>query len=374
MKIVHMTTVHPRNDVRVLHKQCQTLASAGHEVSLLVADGEGDAQAGRVRIIDIGRRASRRLKRALVTGAAMYRAARRIGADVYHFHDPELLPWAALLRLGGQRVVYDAHEHLADDIMAKPYLSPRQKRLFGFTVAPLEQFLAGRMSAVVGATPSIVARFEGRAPRTVGVFNFPLEEEMKGAPGPIAGRQRQACYVGGIGIARGVRELIAAAQLCRTKIVLAGPLWDGLTVDDLSRMPGYAAVDYRGQISRQEVAALMGSSRAGIVTFLPTPYHVEALPNKIFEYMSAGIPVVASDFPFWRSLVEATGSGLCVDPCDPAAIAAAIDRIADDTAFADECGRRGSAAVAREYNWTSQGRKLAALYDALYDALGDRRG
>ena len=195
MKIVHMTTVHPRNDVRVLHKQCQTLASAGHEVSLLVADGEGDAQAGRVRIIDIGRRASRRLKRALVTGAAMYRAARRIGADVYHFHDPELLPWAALLRLGGQRVVYDAHEHLADDIMAKPYLSPRQKRLFGFTVAPLERFLAGRMSAVIGATPSIVARFEGRAPRTVGVFNFPLEEEMKGAPGPIAGRQRQ-CPVG----------------------------------------------------------------------------------------------------------------------------------------------------------------------------------
>jgi glycosyltransferase involved in cell wall biosynthesis len=124
-------------------------------------------------------------------------------------------------------------------------------------------------------------------------------------------------------------------------------------------------MNYRGVIARTEVGAVMARSRVGIVTFLPAVSHIKALPNKLFEYMSAGIPVVASDFPLWREIVEATGSGLCVNPADPAAIAAAIDRLAEDAEFGEACGRNGAQAVAGEYNWSAQAQKLLDLYQQL---------
>jgi glycosyltransferase involved in cell wall biosynthesis len=364
MKVVHMTSVHARNDVRILLKECASLQSAGHDVRLLVADGQGDGTASSVRIIDVGLRSRRRLARASLTGWRMYRAARRQRADVYHLHDPELLPWAVLLRMAGYRVVYDAHEHLADDILAKPYLSAWMMRMLVATAAPGELFMARRMSAVVAATPAILKRFSERARISVGVYNFPLEHELTRG-GAWSYRKPQACYVGGVSVSRGVRELIMAAQFARTRIVIAGPLWDGLTEQTLSSVPGWNKVSYVGSLGRQVVGELMASSRVGLVTFLPTRSHVDSMPNKLFEYMSAGIPVVASNFPLWQSVVDRTGSGLCIDPTDPQAIAEAIDRLAEDDEFAARCGRNGMRAVTETYNWNGQAAKLIALYGQL---------
>ena len=162
-----------------------------------------------------------------------------------------------------------------------------------------------------------------------------------------------------------MRELVAAAARCSTRIALAGPLWDWLTAEQAHALPGWERVSYLGVLSRHQVAELMGRSRVGIVTFLPVVNHVNALPNKLFEYMSAGIAVVASDFPLWRQIVTETGSGLCVDPRDPDAIAAAVDRLAGDTEFGAACGRNGARAVAGEFNWSAQASRLVHLYQNL---------
>jgi glycosyltransferase involved in cell wall biosynthesis len=364
MKVVHMTSVHARDDVRILLKECASLQAAGHDVGLLVADGQGDGSMRGVRITDVGLRKPRRLARALRTGANMYVAARRQRADVYHLHDPELLPWALLLRIAGHRVVYDAHEHLADDILGKPYLSTWMMRVLLATAAPSELFMARRMSAVVAATPAILERFAGRARISIGVYNFPLEHELM-RDGAWGERKAQACYVGGVSISRGITELIMAAKFARTRIVIAGPLWDGLTVERLSSIPGWNSVLYVRSLGRQAVGELMASSRVGVVTFLPTRNHVDSMPNKLFEYMSAGIPVVASNFPLWKSVIEQTGSGLCIDPTDPKAIAAAIDTLAADDELAARCGRNGVRAVTETFNWNGQASKLVALYGQL---------
>ena len=362
--VVHLTTAHARQDVRIFLKQCRTLAAAGYKVTLIVADGLGAAFVDGVHIVDVGARSGGRLGRASLTAARVFAAARRLRPHICHFHDPELMPWGLLLRLSGVRVVYDAHENVSHDMLFKHYLPGALLRPLSWVIGRCELLSARGLSAIVAATPDILERFRRLPTPSAGVYNFPLETELL-QTGNWTTRERQACYIGGISRTRGVRELVAAARHCQTRVVLAGPLWDGLTLEQAAAMPGWERVEYRGVISRREVADLMGRSRVGVVTFLSTVIHVNALPNKLFEYMSAGIPVVASDFPLWREIVSGTGAGLCVDPADPMAIAAAVDRLAGDAPFGEECGRNGARAVEGEFNWSQQARKLLELYERL---------
>jgi glycosyltransferase involved in cell wall biosynthesis len=361
VRVAHLTSVHARTDVRIFLKECRSLAAAGFEVFLIVADGQGPAVVDGVQIVDVGASSGGRVGRALRTAARVFAAARQLRPDICHFHDPELIPWGLLLRLSGAKVVYDAHEHVPYDILTKHYLRPSFRRPMSLTVGRCELLAARSLDAVVAATPQILERFSRLPTPSTGIYNFPLSEEFA-QPGSWSGRQLQACYIGGVSVNRGVREIAAAAMHCRARIVLAGPLWDGLTEEHAAALPGWSRVSYRGVIPRAEVADLMGRSRVGIVTFLPVVSHVNALPNKLFEYMSAGIPVVASDFPLWRQIVTDTGSGLCVDPRDPVAIARAVDRLAEDPEFGAACGRNGAQAVADKFNWSTQAFKLVSVY------------
>jgi hypothetical protein len=86
----------------------------------------------------------------------------------------------------------------------------------------------------------------------------------------------------------------------------------------------------------------------------------------MFEYMAAGIPVIASDFPLWRSIVMGAGCGLLVNPRDPSSIAKAISYLLTHDAEAEAMGKRGRAAVKLQYNWNTEERKLLNFYASLF--------
>jgi glycosyltransferase involved in cell wall biosynthesis len=109
----------------------------------------------------------------------------------------------------------------------------------------------------------------------------------------------------------------------------------------------------------------MKRSLAGIVTFHPLPNHLDSHPTKMFEYMSSGIPVIASDFPLWRDIIEGNQCGICVDPLDPKAIAAAIDYVVTHPQAAKAMGENGRRAVLQKYNWTVQANRLIDFYGAI---------
>lgn len=124
-------------------------------------------------------------------------------------------------------------------------------------------------------------------------------------------------------------------------------------------------IKFIGEITRKEVNELYGSARAGIVIYQPAQNHYEAQPVKMFEYMAAGLPVIASDFPFWKTIVEETGCGICVNPQDVAAVRKACLYLLNNPDKGQEMGRLGREAVVNKYSWTSEEKKLLALYESL---------
>lgn len=361
-RIVHLSSAHPRFDTRIFVKQCRSLASHGHEVALVVADGLGDACRDGVRIVDVGRPSGRR-ERMLLATRRVGRAARRLDAEVYHLHDPELIPVGLRLALCGRKVVFDAHEDVPNQLLDKPYLAPRAARLLSRAYAMLEGSALRRFGGVLAATPTIRDRLAGHNALVVDVNNYPRAEEFMG-PAPTAEARDSFCYVGSISAIRGVRELVQACALLRTpaRLALAGSFAEAELEAEVRRHPGWRRVDALGHLDRGGIAGVMGRAFAGLVTLLPTASYRDALPVKMFEYMAAGIPVIASDFPLWREIVEGSRCGLCVDPRDPAAIAAAIDHLASHPRQARDMGANGRRAVLARYNWENEEAKLIAFY------------
>jgi glycosyltransferase involved in cell wall biosynthesis len=171
-------------------------------------------------------------------------------------------------------------------------------------------------------------------------------------------------YVGGIAKIRGILELVQAMKQVRSnaRLQLAGEFSDPEDEKQARSLPGWAAVDALGHRDRQGVRDILRRVVGGLVTFLPVPNHIEAQPNKMFEYMSAGVPVIASGFPLWREIVERHECGICVDPQNPGEVARAIDYLVTHPAEAERMGRNGQQAVHERYNWSVEEANLLSFY------------
>lgn len=369
MKVCHITSVHIYNDTRVFVKECQSL-SKQYEVHLIAPNAPSEKIDG-IYVHGV-HGTDERLKRITSTVRKVYRKALNVNADVYHFHDPELIYVGLLLKKKGKKVVYDVHEDVPKQVLSKDWIPPLFKRPIGWFIKRIESYASKRFDGIITATPEISDRFQTYSSNTVTVQNFPLLKEWEGEQvSPASVKENKAVYVGFISKPRGILEMVEAiGEVNKSKAMDAGLLLGGkFTSSDLEatarNSDGWQYVDFMGWLNREQVRDAMQRARVGLVLIHPEPRYKVSYPVKLFEYMSSGIPVIASDFPLWRSIVEKSDCGLCVDPLNPIEIAEALDWFFKNPEEARRMGENGRKAVEHIYNWDPEAQKLIQLYHTL---------
>lgn len=365
--ICHITTVHSYGDVRILKKECYTLVENGYDVSLILSTANliNDE---RVRVISIGKLPTNRLLRFIIGYKRASRSALHSGAHIFHIHDPELLFLGWRLVRKGYRVIYDAHEDVPRQILSKHYLPVSVRGIVSWLTEQVENWFVHRLTGVVAATPIIASRFSKENPNTISVCNYPSLHEF---PEPTEWNQKRnhVCYVGGIFAVRGAFEMVGMLHQTIIRLNLAGTYSPESLRDKLVLLPGWKQVDELGFVGRNQISAILGSSLAGLVLLHPLQSYQESLPVKMFEYMAAGIPVIASDFSLWRTIVADQNCGVCCNPLNMKEIRSTIDYLYNNQDKAQEMGRNGRNLVVEKYNWENEAIALLSFYHRIVHTI-----
>ena len=365
IKVCHMTSVHPIEDVRIFHKECVSLAQAGFEV-YLIERGESYDKNG-VHIVGVGEMPGGRLRRMTEGARRVYEAALALDCDIYHFHDPELLPYGLKLKKKGKKVIFDSHELTKQQIRIKPYLPPLAARLASGLYAMYENHVLSEIDGVIFPCP-INGVFPLPGKKRVFLNNVPRLAELYDKYDPNAEKEPDtACTVGSLTAKRGVREMILAAHSAGCKAVLAGAITPASFEAELRQMPGSNTAEFLGRIDRDRVCEVYKRSVIGISSILNVGQYdmAENLPTKVYECMAMGLPVVLTRNAFNKKMVEKYQFGVCVDPENIDEFAAAMRDLLDHPDKAKEMGQNGRRAVKEALNWELEQEKLLELYREL---------
>lgn len=359
--VIMLTTAHAATDVRIFHKEAKTLAGAGLSVAVIGPHPKSEQVDG-VWIEALPRQKSR-LSR-LLQGWTVLRVALRLNARVFLFHDPELFGAGLVLRLLGKKVVYDCHENLPAQVLQKAWIPRPLRRPVSLGAWALEWFGSRLLSGVAVARDAVLPRFPKN--RRLPIRNFPTEEALKSAEGmPVHLRENIAIYTGGLARVRGIAELVEAFRRLRpeeAQLWLVGKFNDPVFQREiLSDLP--PNVKWLGWMEHPEVLNLYRSAKVGMSTLHPIPSHKNSQPIKLYEYLAAGIPVIASNFPDFAELLE--GCGVQVDPTDPAQIEHAVRQLLSDPARLAEMSKIGRERVLSSYCWKGEGKRLVGFCSQL---------
>lgn len=374
MRVCHLTSAHPRHDVRICEKECVTLAKNGFETYLIVNDDLEDEDYKGVHIISTGKKHSSRISRMVDGPRMVLKKALDTKADIYHFHDPELLTFSARLLKTGSKVIFDMHEDTEKQISTK-YWIPRFLRSglsFGYGVYSHRIFR--KLSGLITVTPSFVEKLRQYNSQVILVTNYPIldsdPDHKQGAPIVSDGDQPYVFFAGGIS-EQWCHESIAEAvkRVPEIKYKFAGK-GDREYIDRIVHIGG-DHVEYLGLLPHDQVSDYYCGSVAGVaLNYNYTQVGKEGtLGNtKLFEVMQSGKPVICSDFKLWREIIEENHCGICVDPDHQEELIKALRFIVDNPDQAADMGKNGARIIREKYNWNTQVQELLKFYESICES------
>lgn len=366
IKICHMTSAHRSNDIRIFEKECVSLAKKKKYKVFLVAEGDSYNRKN-VYIEGTGSVSYGRLRRMTSGAKRIYQKALELDADIYHFHDPELLPYAKKLKKKGKLVIFDSHEDVAEQIKGKQYIPKWLRTLISNVYVSYQNRVVKKLDVIISVTPHICERLQKINPRTFMVTNFPILCEVSKAK---AMKEGKVVFAGGVTDQWSHQYIIKAIEeLSGVTYDIYGKAGGPEYIQKLARLKGWEKVNYRGfqpfEVVQEEIQT------ANVAMALcqyseNTAGRYGTLGNtKLFEAMQLGVPVIATDFVLWKEIIDKYQCGIYVSPEDVKGIRKAIHYLCTDINAAKKMGMNGRQAVVKKYNWGHEERTLFQIYQML---------
>ena len=371
MRICHISTVHPSNDVRIFYRECSCLIKAGFEVHLVISENESTVRKG-VHIHAIRQVKSKLLRMLFMPWVAM-RKALQTKSSIYHYHDPELLFMGFVLRWAfGKKVVFDIHESIPRQIMGKPWLPKWSRKPVAIFYKFVERIFTNGQALVLANLRSV----PDYPPSAYVVRNYPLlDEELIAEVGSETKNLEEPSliYLGGVWESRGAllyvelaKRLLERGHSFRMQII--GPYTEKLGKELKSKIEKSHLQDkvlLTGRLDWVKAMKLVSQATIGMCLLLPIPNYDVILSTKILEYMMVGTPVLASNFEHWRSYVEGERTGMMADPANIDEVIEVCEKMLSNPGELTAMGKRGMEAVRTKYNWDTEFKVLLKCYEKL---------
>ncbi|MEZ4924183.1 MAG: glycosyltransferase [Crocinitomicaceae bacterium] len=359
--ICHLSSVHHSYDSRVFDKECVSLAKNGFKVTLIIIHDKSEQIEG-VSIVPFKKYRSRFL-RALFSPWVMLPKALKTKADLFHFHDPELMPLAIILKIFRKKVVMDVHDDVIDFMGNKKYLPSIFRYPIGYSYRFLQVITTKIIDAVVTATPHIAESFPSK--KTTVVQNFPSTNDFQGITTiPYEQRNNIIIYSGLLHENTGFKSIVESSKLLPEGAIIQiiGKIYPTSLKKELESCKN---IEYISWSDRKSVLHKIKNAKIGFALYQPTKQNIYAQPRKLFEYMAAGIPIIASDSKLWKEFVEENNAGINVDPASIDQIVEAVQFLTVNPSEAKQMGHNARIAFENKYDWQKESDKLVNLYSNL---------
>ena len=367
-KVCILTSVHPVFDTRIFYKEARTLSRAGYDVTLIAQHNKNEIVEG-IKIIPLPK-PKNRTERFLKTDFLLFKKALQQKADIYHFHDPELMPAGLFLKLLMKaKVIYDVHEDVPKQIFSKQWLPEIVRNPVSIFVNWFEKLISQKFDYIITSTPDIKNNFKQY--NVVDIKNYPVINTSSLIYKKFLPNKRNyiLIYVGGLAKIRGIEEIIKSIEFINPKynikLKLLGKFSDKEFEKVVKILDKKSKIEFLGWVLPQEVNKYLLDADIGLVCLYPLRRFLTSFPVKMFEYMAAGLPVIASNFPLWKEIIEGNNCGICVNPLDAKEIARAIEYLIEHPEEAKKIGENGRKAVLEKYNWENESKKLVEVYKIL---------
>jgi len=368
-KICILTSVHPAFDTRIFHKEAKTLARAGYDVTL-IAQHDKNETVNSVKIIALPK-PKNRIERFCKLNYLVYKKALQENANIYHFHDPELIPWAIILKLKTKIIIiYDIHENVSGQILAKKWLPHITRYPIAYIYKLFENLAIKFFDFIIVAGDDI----KSQNSKIIVIRNYPFKKEalINNSNLKKVTRKLHCIYIGSISEDRCIKEILESLNYLKIPILftIIGSCKNKEYLQNLKNLiktQRKHQIQLIDQLPYRKAMQYLKSVDAGFILLKPNPNNIAAASrnNKLYEYMAAGLPVVAPNFPLWKKIIEKDNYGICINPLMPEEITKSIEYIIKHPNEAKKMGENGRKAVLKKYNWENESKKLLEVYKKL---------
>ncbi|WAC11161.1 glycosyltransferase [Dyadobacter pollutisoli] len=367
-RVMLLSTVHPPTDPRIFYKIAPSL-STYYEVFCAMPGARANTETNAFKTIRLPHFQGLFARALFCHPVALWNYL-RFRPDLVHIFVPELLPLAFLFQWLGTKVIYEVQENLYKKFSIKRY---NNGAVYQFLFRLCDR-IAMRRFHLIFTEHAYLDVYRDLAYPHVVIHNYAslaFIDANKSCSGVISDKP-QLFYTGVISMERCFDIIVAA--LARLKVTyptfhvhLFGP--SRLDQKEMAKLPGFEDIrnnlTFYGYTDIKMALPFAQNATAGIALLKPVADYPESYTTKLFEYMSLGLPVITSDFPIYRDVVEQSECGFCISPYDSDALYEKLRWIIENPGLARSMGNNGRKSAEKNYNWQQEEGLLLSFYKSL---------